>query len=73
MLYRIGARTWLARIAVTWGLVAAAHALVAGFASFAAMRVLLGIAEAGLLPGILFYISLWFRGRQRIAVLGAYE
>ncbi|MEV5778725.1 MFS transporter [Streptomyces antimycoticus] len=72
MLYRVGARKWLARIAFTWGLAAAAHALVTGFGSFAAMRVLLGIAEAGLLPGILFYISLWFSGPQRIAVLGAY-
>ncbi|NIY64120.1 MFS transporter [Streptomyces malaysiensis] len=72
MLYRVGARKWLARIAFTWGLAAAAHALVTGFGSFAVMRVLLGIAEAGLLPGILFYISLWFSGPQRIAVLGAY-
>ncbi len=72
MLYRVGARKWLARIAITWGLAAAAHALIASPGSFAAMRILLGIAEAGLLPGILFYISLWFSGPQRVAVLGTY-
>lgn len=72
MLYRVGARKWLARIAISWGLVAALHALVAGPGTFALARILLGIAEAGLLPGILFYISLWFSGPQRIAVLGIY-
>ncbi|MEU8362691.1 MFS transporter [Nonomuraea sp. NPDC048882] len=72
LLYRVGARKWLARIAVTWGLAAAAHALVTGASSFAAMRVLLGVAEAGLLPGILFYLTLWFSGPQRVAVLGVY-
>nr|WP_277875654.1 MFS transporter [Kribbella sp. VKM Ac-2569] len=72
ILYRVGARTWLARIAVTWGLAAAAHALIVGPDSFATMRILLGIAEAGLLPGILFYISRWFSGPHRITVLGTY-
>lgn len=72
MLYRVGARKWLARIAVTWGLAATAHAFIVGPGSFATMRILLGITEAGLLPGILFYISLWFSGPQRVAVLGTY-
>lgn len=71
-MYRIGARRWLARIALTWGLVAALHATVTGPVSFSVARVLLGIAEAGLLPGILWYISLWFSGPTRIRVLGIY-
>ncbi|GAB3399152.1 MFS transporter [Schumannella luteola] len=72
VMYRVGARTWISRIAITWGLVAAAHALVTDFPTFAIARVLLGVAEAGLLPGILLYISLWFSGPQRILVLGIY-
>ena len=72
VMFRIGARKWLSRIAVSWGIVAALHALVVDFPTFALARVLLGIAEAGLLPGILLYISLWFSGPQRIVVLGIY-
>ncbi|MBB5157106.1 MFS transporter [Saccharopolyspora phatthalungensis] len=72
VLYRVGARRWLARIALTWGVVAALHAAVSGTGTFVVARVLLGIAEAGLLPGILWYISQWFSGRRRVFVLGAY-
>lgn len=72
VMFRIGARKWLSRIAVSWGIVAALHAFVVDFPTFALARVLLGIAEAGLLPGILLYISLWFSGPQRILVLGIY-
>lgn len=72
VMFRVGARRWLARIGVTWGVVAALHALVVGPGTFAAARILLGIAEAGLLPGILLYIALWFAGAQRVAVLGLY-
>lgn len=72
VMYRVGARRWLARIALTWGLVAALHGFVTGPVSFASVRVLLGIAEAGLLPGILWYISVWFSGPTRIRVLGIY-
>jgi len=72
IMFRVGARKWLSRIAISWGIVAAAHALVIDFPTFVIARVLLGIAEAGLLPGILLYISLWFSGPQRILVLGIY-
>lgn len=67
LLVRVGARRWLARIAVTWGLATAAMALVYSPMSFYVLRFLIGAAEAGCLPGILFFMTLWFpqsyRGR----------
>ena len=67
LLVRVGARRWLARIAVTWGLATAAMALVYSPVSFYVLRFLVGAAEAGCLPGILYFMTLWFpqsyRGR----------
>lgn len=60
MLLRFGARRWLARIIFTWGLVAMLTALVQGPLSFYASRFVLGIAEAGFFPGIIYYLTLWF-------------
>ena len=60
LLYRIGARRWLSRIMITWGLVAMAMAFVRTPAQFYAMRFLLGVAEAGFFPGIIFYLTQWF-------------
>ena len=71
-LERFGARTWIARIMVTWGLVAAAMALVSGETSFYVLRVLLGIAEAGFFPGIIFYITLWFPASHRARMIGLF-
>ncbi len=68
MLERFGARVWLARIVVTWGLVSMATALAVGPRSFAGLRVLLGVAEAGFFPGILFYITVWFPAAQRARI-----
>ncbi|NGE72140.1 MFS transporter, partial [Escherichia coli] len=56
-LQRYGARIWIARIMITWGLISAATALVSGPASFYALRFLLGAAEAGFFPGVLLYLS----------------
>jgi ACS family tartrate transporter-like MFS transporter len=59
---KVGARLWIARIMITWGLLAGATALVTGSTSFAAVRFLLGVAEAGFFPGIVLYFrgfSLW--------------
>ncbi len=64
-LERFGARVWIARIMITWGLVAGCMAFVVGFKSFALVRLLLGAAEAGFTPGIIFYLSLWFPSRHR--------
>jgi MFS transporter, ACS family, tartrate transporter len=71
-LARFGARRWLARIALTWGVVAAATAAVQGPASLYVMRILLGIAEAGLFPGVIFYFTLWFPARDRAKMLALF-
>jgi sugar phosphate permease len=67
MLFRVGATRWIARIMLVWGLCAAGMAFVVGPHSFYAMRLLLGAAEAGFFPGVLFFLTLWFptsyRGR----------
>ena len=67
VLKRVGARLWIARIMITWGLVSAAMALAVGPRSFVLIRLLLGAAEAGFVPGILLYLTHWFpnvlRGR----------
>jgi len=68
VLHKIGARVWIARIMITWGLVSGAMTLVQGPASFYALRFLLGVAEAGFFPGIILYLSYWFPARQRAAV-----
>jgi len=65
ILERIGARVWIARIMISWGLVTAATALVTGPASFMAARFLLGAAEAGFVPGLLLYMTYWFPPRYR--------
>lgn len=65
LLLRFGARRWLARILLTWGLLAAAMMFVRGVHSFYAMRLLLGAAEAGYFPGAVYYLSRWFPSAQR--------
>jgi MFS transporter, ACS family, tartrate transporter len=65
ILHKVGARRWIARVMVSWGIVSAASAFVVGPNSFYAMRFILGVAEAGFFPGIILYLSLWFPARQR--------
>ena len=60
ILEKVGARLWIARIMITWGLLSAATALVTGFESFAALRFFLGLAEAGFFPGLVLYFTYWF-------------
>jgi ACS family tartrate transporter-like MFS transporter len=72
ILERVGARLWLARIAITWGIVSTAMAWVYDETSFYLMRFLLGLAEAGLLPGILLYFSYWFPARERAKALALF-
>ena len=68
VLDKVGARIWIARVMITWGLISGAMAFVQGATSFYAMRFLLGAAEAGFFPGIILYLSYWFPARQRAAV-----
>ncbi len=68
-LFRYGARVWIARIMITWGLVAAACAFITGPNSFYAIRVLLGIAEAGFFPGVAFLLAQWFPADYRARML----
>ena len=60
MLERFGARVWLARIAITWGLASAACMFIVGVKSLIGMRVLVAIAEAGFAPGAVLYLTYWF-------------
>jgi ACS family tartrate transporter-like MFS transporter len=70
ILEKVGARPWIARIMITWGLCSAATAFVTGPWSFFTIRVLLGVAEAGLFPGLLLYFHRWFPQRHRGRVVG---
>ncbi len=65
LLMRFGARAWLARIMIMWGVIAAAMMFVQTPNHFYALRFLLGLAEAGFFPGVLYYLSHWFPTRQR--------
>ena len=65
ILHRVGARRWIGRIMVTWGIVSIAMMFARGMWSFYLLRVLLGVAEAGFFPGIILYISYWFPARER--------
>ena len=65
VLRRVGARLWIARIMVTWGIMACFMALVHTAWSFYALRFLLGVAEAGFLPGIIYYLTLWYPAKRR--------
>ena len=65
VLARVGARRWIARIMVTWGLVSVAMMFVRGPLSFYALRFVLGVAEAGFLPGVIYYLGQWYPRAER--------
>ena len=71
-MHRFGARKWIARILVTWGIFATAMAAVSGETSFYVIRFLLGAAEAGFFPAVILYLTYWFPAAQRVAVLGLF-
>ncbi|GAC1339962.1 MAG: MFS transporter [Acetobacteraceae bacterium] len=71
-LERFGARVWIARIMVTWGIISALMAFVTGIWSFVAMRFLLGAAEAGFFPGIILYLTYWFPSEYRARIVGMF-
>ena len=72
ILDRVGARVWLSRIMVTWGIASAMMMLVSGAHSFYALRFLVGLAEAGFSPGVVLYSTYWFPARERGKFLGIY-
>src|SRR5208283_2430291 len=65
LLKKFGARTWIARIMISWGIISALMMFVKGEWSFYAMRCLLGIAEAGFFPGVIYYLTLWYPSKYR--------
>src|SRR5712672_2259386 len=71
-LQRFGARKWIARIMITWGLVSAAFALIGGPTSFLVLRFLLGAAEAGFFPGVILYITYWYPAHYRAIIVGIF-
>jgi ACS family tartrate transporter-like MFS transporter len=72
MLHRIGARTWIARILITWGLVAVFTGFVQNATQLYVARFILGAAEAGFYPGIVYYLSYWFRQREQAQAIGLF-
>ncbi|HEY0682090.1 MAG TPA: MFS transporter [Steroidobacter sp.] len=72
MLERFGARIWIARIMISWGILSATMAFVQGPTSFYAVRFLLGIAEAGFFPGIIFYLTCWFPSQHRARIIALF-
>src|ERR1019366_1786108 len=68
ILHKVGARFWIGRVMITWGLVSVAMAFARGPISFYVLRFLLGLAEAGFFPGIILYLSYWFPSHHRSAV-----
>jgi len=70
LLAKVGARRWIARIMVTWGIFAGAMALVTGPTSLYLIRFLLGAAEAGFFPGVILYITYWFPAEYRARIIG---
>src|SRR6201986_2593309 len=72
LMHRFGARRWLSRIMVTWGLVSASMAFVHTAFAFYCVRILLGIAEAGFFPGAVYFLSRWFPDARRARGMGIF-
>ncbi|MDF3163255.1 MFS transporter [Pseudomonas proteolytica] len=72
ILERVGARIWIARIMITWGLLSACTLLVTSTPQFYVLRFLLGVAEAGFLPGVLYYLTTWFPTHRRGRVIALF-
>ena len=71
-LHRFGARKWLARIMVSWGIVALLFTWVGSFEHLAILRFILGVAEAGFFPGAILFLSLWVPARHRSKILALF-
>jgi MFS transporter, ACS family, tartrate transporter len=69
---KVGARIWIARIMVTWGIFATATAFVTGTTSFGIVRFLLGMGEAGFFPGLILYFTYWFPARHHARIVSGF-
>jgi ACS family tartrate transporter-like MFS transporter len=72
ILQRVGARLWMARIMVTWGLISSGMMFVKSPTSFCVLRFLLGVAEAGFFPGMIFYLTNWFPAAERARAISRF-
>jgi len=72
IMHRVGARVWMCRIMVTWGLVSAALMFAHNETSFYVLRFLLGVAEAGFFPGVIYFLTRWFPAKARTRVIGMF-
>ncbi|CAN7473834.1 MFS transporter [Variovorax paradoxus] len=72
IMHRVGARVWMCRIMVTWGLVSAALMFAHNESSFYVLRFLLGVAEAGFFPGVIYFLTRWFPAKARTRVIGMF-
>ena len=72
IMYRVGARLWIARIMITWGLLSACFVLVDTPFWFYTLRFLLGAAEAGFYPGVILYLTSWYPDRRRAAIVATF-
>ena len=72
LMRRVGARLWIARIMIVWGLVSAASMFVNSAASFYVLRFLLGVAEAGFFPGIIWYLTQWYTRAHRAHIIALF-
>ena len=72
ILEKVGARVWIAQIMITWGILAGLTAMVTSSTSFAIVRFLLGVAEAGFFPGIIFYFTYWFPSHHHARIVSGF-
>ncbi len=72
LMHRIGARIWIARIMITWGLLSALFAFVKTPTQFYVLRFLLGLAEAGFYPGVILYLTYWFPTHRRAKIIAVF-
>ena len=72
IMHKVGARFWIMRIMITWGIISAGMAFVQGEWSFYIMRMLLGVAEAGLFPGVMYFLTQWFVVKDRAKANGMF-
>jgi ACS family tartrate transporter-like MFS transporter len=72
ILQKVGARIWIARIMITWGILAGLTAMVTGSTSFAIVRFLLGVAEAGFFPGLILYFTYWFPSHHHARIVSGF-